>query len=250
VTDRPTVPVYNRSTPESVRAVDRFADGVTWIAHPDEDGRRASHALRAPDGVWLFDPLDGPGVEELLADLLARDGPGPNEVAGVAVCSSYHARDAGRVAARHDVAVHVPVWMDRVPERVEAAPIERVEGEGQLADSGFRLRRCEPFPGWQEAFAYRQGDGTLYVPDSLGTTPLHTVGDERLGVTLVRRPQPPRALLGDLTPERVLVGHGSGVHDRASEALADALAGARRRLPRGLLASLGTQVRALVAATR
>lgn len=230
--------MYARDAPTDLRPIDRWDGGVGWLAHPEETGLRAGHAVRGDGGgAWVFDPLDAPGLDDLLAEV--------DEVAGVAALSSFHARDAGAVARRHGVAVHVPRWMERVEARVDA-PVERYDS--RLGDSGFRILRSEPFPGWQEAFAHRESDGTLLVPDTLGTTPLHAVGDERLGVTLARRLRPPRDALGGLAPERILVGHGPGVFEDATAALGDALSGARRRLPRALTSDLGTQVRALVAA--
>ena len=48
--------------------IGRWDGGVGWIAHPEERGRRASHAIRGEDGdVGVFDPLDAPGVDDLLA---------------------------------------------------------------------------------------------------------------------------------------------------------------------------------------
>ena len=226
---------YDRGAPADLQAVDRWDGGVGWLAHPDEAGRRTSHAIRGEDGTWVIDPLDAPGVDDLLAGL--------GEVAGVAVLSNYHARDAGAIACRHDVPVHVPAWLERVPARIDA-PVERFDGE--LGHSGFEVRRLAPFPGWVEGVAYRESDGTLYVPDVLGTAPLYTVGDERVGVYLLCRPFPPRRVLGDLDPDRLLLGHGAGVFEDAGEALADALAGARRRFPAALVGSGPAQVRALL----
>ncbi|PSQ17376.1 hypothetical protein BRD00_07965 [Halobacteriales archaeon QS_8_69_26] len=233
------MPVFDRGDADEYRIVDRFDGGVGWIAHPDETGRRASHAVRGDDGVWVFDPLDAPGVDELVVDL--------GEVTGVAVLSNYHARDAGVFACRHGVPVYLPGWMDRVADRVDA-PVERYREE--LGDSGFAVRGPGRFPGIQEAVAYREDDGTLYVPESLGTAAAYTVGDERLGPPLFRRALPPRGLLAGVDLERILVGHGEGVFEDAAAALEDALSGARRRFPRALLAHGATQVRALVAAAR
>lgn len=127
------MPMYARHDPETGTVVDRWSDGVSWMAHPEETGRRASHAISGDDGVWLFDPLDAPGVDDLVADL--------GDVAGVAVFSNYHARDAGTFAERHDVPVSVPSWVDRVDERV-TGPVERFDGE--LGASGFRVRASNP----------------------------------------------------------------------------------------------------------
>ncbi|MEA1932308.1 MAG: hypothetical protein U9O06_12280, partial [Euryarchaeota archaeon] len=86
--------MYDRSRPTDPQ-IDRWDEGAEWIAHPDETGRRASHLITGPDGVWLFDPLDIPDLDELIADY--------GELEGVAICSNYHARDADAIARRHDV---------------------------------------------------------------------------------------------------------------------------------------------------
>jgi hypothetical protein len=205
----------------SLREIDRWDGGVGWIAYPDERMQRASHALVAGDEVWVIDPVDAPALDDLLADL--------GTVAGVAVCLDRHERDAATVATRHDVPVYVPDWMDGVASDLDA-PTERFGAE--LGDSGYRVRRVRDasFPPWQEAALYGPDD-TLLVPEAVGTASFFLAGDERLGVHPMLRPVPPRRALGDLAPERVLVGHGEGVFDDATAALRDALAGARRRLP-------------------
>ncbi|WP_439027393.1 hypothetical protein [Haloarchaeobius sp. DT45] len=234
------MPVYDRRHATDYAVVDEFDGGVGWLAHPDEEGQRTSHAIRGEEGrVWLFDPIDAAEVEQLYADL--------GEVAGVAVCSSWHARDAGVFARRHDVSVFVPEWMDRVDDRVDA-PVERYDGE--LGSSGFVVRRVDPLPGWQEAVCYRDADRTLYVPDVLSTAMKSCVGDERIGMFLFARFFPPREAFAGWRPERILVGHGTGVFDAADDALDDALEGARRRLPRGLFTRGPAQLRAMLGALR
>jgi hypothetical protein len=230
--------MYDRHAPTECTVVDRWSGGVGWLAHPEETGLRASHAFVGDDGgVWVVDPLDAPGVDDLLAGL--------GEVRGVVVLSNYHARDAASVAARHDVPVYLPRWLSRAADRVDG-PVEYVTGA--IESSGFEIRRYAPFPGWVEAFAYREADGTLYVPDALGTAPLFTVGDERLGIYLLCRLTPPRSVFADVAPDRILVGHGTGIFDDATAALADALDGARRRFPAALVANGWGQLRALAAA--
>lgn len=229
--------MYNRDTSIGYRTIDRWEGGVGWLAHPDETGQRASHAIVGEGGgVWLIDPLDAPGVADLYTDW--------GDVVGVAVLSNYHARDAGVVADRHDVPVYLPRWMGRVEERIDA-PIERYTTA--LGDSGFRIQKCSLLPGAHEAIAYRDSDRTLYVADVLGTAAGATVGDERIGMYLLARLFPPLAV-GEYTPERILVGHGTGVFENAASALADALTGARRRFPEALLTSGKEQLNALVAA--
>jgi hypothetical protein len=231
--------MYDRDTPTDCRMIDQWDNGVGWIAHPDEEGYRASHAIVGDSGdVWVIDPIDAPEVDELLADL------GTGGVTGVAVLSNYHARDAGVIADRYDVPVYLPEWMDRVEERIDA-PVERYTRI--LGESGFQVRKCKPFPDYYEAIAYRESDRTLYIPDVLGTASLYTVGDERIGVYLLARLFPPREM-DDFVPERILVGHGTGIFEDAAAALTDAITGARRRFPNALMTSGRTQLRAVTEA--
>lgn len=240
------MPTYVRDDPDDLQEIDRWRDGRGWMAHPEETTRRASHAIRDEnDRVWLFDPLDAPDVDDLVAEL--------GEVAGVAVFSNYHARDAGRIAERHGVAVHLPKSMTRVASRIDA-PIERYgavlgnTNSTELGDSGFQVRVRTPLPGWRESVAYRPSDGTLYVPDLLGTAPPYTVGEEDLGVYLFRRPAPPRSLFSGLETERLLVGHGEGVFDDAAQTLSRALDRARPGFPRALVENGPSQLRAFAGA--
>ena len=222
---------YDRAAPESAEQVLAWDGGVSWIAHPEEKGRRASHAIETGAGTWLVDPLDATNLESVLDPL--------EEVVGVVVCSSWHARDAGVLARRHDVAVHVPTWITRVTERIDA-PVK----EYTLAPSdAFRVIPCRPFPSFQEAFLVH-GE-TLVVPDSLVTVDHWLLDDERLGLPAFRRLQPPAQLRG-LEPERILVGHGPGVTERAPEALATALSGARQTAPRALVAHGPEMLRGMV----
>lgn len=226
---------YDRSTPTDLREIDRFEDGVGWLAHPTEGGRRASHAVKTDDGTWLLDPLWASGVEDLIESL-------EDEIVGVAVCSCWHARDADRFARTYDVPVYAPSWMSRLESRVNA-PLERYRGDLE----GIAVDRCEPFPGWSEAICYVESHDTLYVPDTLGTVDAFTVGDERIGLELARRLDPPRRLR-TLEPDRILVGHGEGVLEDATRALEYALAGGRRRLPRAVLENGPSTLRSVVGA--
>lgn len=233
------MPAKARGPATNPRVIDQFEGGVSWIAHPDELMQRASHAIRAGDGVWVVDPVDFPGLDDRLADL--------GSVAGVVVLFNWHARDAGAVAARHGVPVHVPAWVPGVAGRVDAA-VERFEDE--LADTGYRALPITPNRLWREAALFRAADGTLLVPDSVGTAPYFRAPGERLGVSPYQRPWPPRRVLGPLDPERLLVGHGEGIFEHATAALADALAGARRRAPAAIATNLATLPRTLAAALR
>ena len=195
--------------------------GFTWIAHPDEDMQRASHAVVGENGgVWVVDPVDAEGLDELLAEY--------GEVAGVVVLLNRHKRDAAAIARRHDVSVHVPDFMDAVAQDLDA-PVERVYTD--LGESGFGVHELIDNAFWKEAIIYGEHDDTLVVPEALGTAEYFLVGEERVGVHPALRLKPPKRLRR-FDPERVLVGHGAGIHEDASEAIQTALSGARRRTPR------------------
>jgi hypothetical protein len=217
--------LYDRGESDHARIVGEFEDAVSWIAHPEEEGKRASHAISTDEGVWLVDPIDAPNVHDPIDAL--------GDVAGVAVLSAYHARDAGRVARQYDVPVSIPEWMNRVEERVDA-PIERYVNAPGGSGAGFTTRACRPFPGWHEVFLFHEPSATLFVPDSLGTSHQFLLGDERLGVSVFRRLQPPTQLRG-VDPDRVLLGHGEPRSDDAAGELEAALTGTRRSFPKALL---------------
>ena len=72
---------YGRgSAPE----IHRWPGGLTWLAHPDEDMRRASHALAVDDdgrlsddpsasdaNLWLVEPIDVAGLDAVSTDGLS-----------------------------------------------------------------------------------------------------------------------------------------------------------------------------------
>lgn len=209
-----------------LEVVDRHPDGVGWLAHPEEGIQRTSHALVLDGDTWLVDPLDAPGVDDLLEDL--------PPVAGVVVLFAQHTRDAVALARRHDVAVHVPRWMAGVSDD-QPVPVHRTGTE--LADTGATVVKVTNSRFWQEAALFDEDDGTLVVPESLGTAPHFLAGDERLGVHPMRRLRPPRTL--DRFPaDRLLVGHGAGLDDDVTSAIASALETSRSNAPRLYLEDL------------
>lgn len=203
----------------ALREIDRWDHGVGWMAYPDEQMRRASHAFEVDGDVWVVDPVDAEGLDDLLADL--------GEVAGVVILLDRHKRDSAAIATRHDVAVHVPDWMDGVAGDLDA-PVERVHTE--LADTGYGVHEVVNNRFWQEAALYGEDTGTLVVPESVGTAAYFTNEDEPLGVHPMLRMLPPKQLRR-LDPERVLVGHGAGVHENAGAALRDAIDNSRSGAP-------------------
>lgn len=233
--------MYERGDSRGFLVVDRWDGGVGWIAHPGEASRRASHAVVEPDSddVWLFDPIDAPGVHDLVGEQSV------GSVAGVAVLSDYHVRDAERLADRFGVPVTVPTGLDRAAARVDG-PVERTDGP----IAGFDLHVLKPLHAYREAVAYRASDRTLYVPDLLCSCEAFRVGDERLGMNTLSRLRPPREPFASVEPARIVLGHGEGVFEDAPAALADAIGNARRRFPLALRSQLSTDVRALVGAVR
>lgn len=202
------------------REIDAFDGGFGWIAYPDEGMRRASHALVEDGDVWLVDPVDTVGLDDRLAEA--------GTVAGVVVLVDRHVRDGEAIAERHDVAVHIPETVGSLGDRVDA-PARTFRDE--MAETGYVAHPVfERFP-WREAALYSKDREALVVAEALGTNRFNTTPGERLGLQLFARLVPPTSL-GRFDPEHVLVGHGTGIHERADEALRTAFRGARRRLPR------------------
>ncbi|GGL21941.1 hypothetical protein GCM10009037_01630 [Halarchaeum grantii] len=203
----------------------QFAGGTTWLAHPEEAMARASHILDTDAGILLVDPVDAPGLDELVSEF--------GDVAGVVLLLDRHERDCTAVATRHDVPVYRPSFLTR-DVGVQTDPFS-----GTLPGTDYSLIRVLDTPVWNEAALF---DGeTLVVPEAVGTAEFFRGTDERLGVHPALRLTPPSALRG-LRPERVLVGHGTPVHEAATDSLRYALAHSRRNAPgvfaKGLLSAL------------
>jgi hypothetical protein len=218
------MPMKDSGTGSDWLEIDRFecetgTTGVGWIAHPDETMERASHALSVDGDVWVFDPVEMSGLDDLLTDL--------GEVAGVVVLLDRHKRDAAAVANRHDVSVFLPRFMADIADEFDA-PVETFDRE--LADTGYAVHEIVDNFAWSEAALYSEDDGVLVVPEAVGTTEYFLAGGERLGVHPALRLFPPKKL-ARFAPDRVLVGHGAGVHNGADTALDDALSGSRSRTP-------------------
>ncbi|SEH16067.1 hypothetical protein SAMN04487967_2408 [Natronorubrum sediminis] len=204
-----------------IQEIDRFDGGIGWIAHPEEQMKRASHALEKDGDVWVIDPVDAPGVDNLLAEL--------GDVTGVVVLLDRHTRDAEAIANRHNVPVYLPRFFDGVTEDLDA-PVARFSDE--LSDTGIEAYKLVDSRFWQEAALYDREEGTLVVPESVGASSYFLAGSERLGVHPMRRLVPPRDPLERFSPERILVGHGAGITTDAAGALEAALSTSRRRTPR------------------
>lgn len=187
------------------RWVDETDWGFGWIAPERPQLQLASHALLADGGVWVVDANDGDGVEERIRAL--------GEPAGVVQLLDRHRRDCADLARRFGVRHHVVSLEGVAP--FEAVPVVQ--------------RRW-----WRESALWWPERRVLVCADALGTVPHYfALGGEPLGVHPLLRLKPPRGL-AELEPEHVLCGHGAGVHERAAEAVHDALAHALRRAPRML----------------
>ena len=144
--------------------------------------------------VWLTDPVDAAGIEDRIRAL--------GEPGGVLQLLDRHERDCVRWAARLGVP-HCRAWQSVLDAPFVCLPV--------------REQRW-----WREVALWEPTRRTLVCADALGTVPFFRAPTERIGWHPLVRPFPPRSL-SFAVPERILVGHGAGVHDGATEALRDAL---------------------------
>ena len=197
-----------------MRFIDELDGGFGWVA--DERLSRTAHALAVDGRVWLIDPLDTDGLDERIRAL--------GEPAGVIQLLDRHGRDSATLAWRLGVPLHV------VPRSLPGTPFTF------LSVASWRL--------WQEVALWWPERRILVCADALGTIPFFRAGSEPIGPHPFLRPFPPWTLRG-LAPLHVLVGHGEGRHGPAAAAeVDDALAYARRRIPRwlaGLRRATGSQ---------
>ena len=185
------------------RFVDEHEWGFGWVSSEQPMLRLTSHALLADSGVWLTDPSESNGVEQRIRAL--------GEPAGVLQLLDRHNRACAAFAERLGVPHH------RVP----------FDGVGPFETVAIVRRKP-----WHEVALWWPERRVLVTADALGTVPHYFALDgEPLGVHPLLRLTPPRQL-ARLEPEHVLCGHGAGVHDRATQALRDAVATSRTRLPR------------------
>jgi glyoxylase-like metal-dependent hydrolase (beta-lactamase superfamily II) len=198
-----------------VRLCDETEWSVGWVV-ADEFMERCSHALRDGEGrVWVIDPVADEDAEARIRAL--------GEPAGVIQLLDRHNRDCADLAGRLGVQHH------RVPfDGVPGSPFEVI---------AVRRRRR-----WQEVALWWAERRVLVCADALGTARYYRAGDEPLAVNPLMRFFPPRALV-QVEPETILVGHGEGLHDGATEALHDALSSPWRRLPKLAVSLAGGRAR-------
>ena len=189
---------------------DEFEHGLEWVPEGDRIAR-TSHAVVAGDRVWLTDVVDGPGLEERISAL--------GSPAGVVQLLDRHPRDNTAVAERLGVPLH-------------EVPFTEVEG------APFVVLPVAKRRFWREIALWFAEDRILVCADALGGLGYFRARDEPFGVHPFLRLFPPKKL-ATLEPEHVLFGHGPGFHGHeAPQALRDAFAKPRRRLPQVLLNGL------------
>ncbi|MEP6909587.1 MAG: hypothetical protein ABI896_04045 [Actinomycetota bacterium] len=192
----------------TLRFSDDFDYGLEWWPD-DERLQRTSHALLSGAHVWLTDVVDAPGIDQRIRAL--------GEPVGVVQLIDRHSRDCAAVAERLGVPLHVTPFTD-----IKGAPFVVVP----LARRRF----------WRETAIWFYETRILVCGDALGSLPYFRAPGEPFGVHPLLRLFPPRRALASLEPEHILFGHGEGFHGAdAPAALKEALATARRRLPRALL---------------
>ena len=188
----------------SLELCDEFEGSFGW----SEPGfmERTSHALEIGGKVFVFDPVDSPGVDGRIAAL--------GEPEAVVQLLDRHDRDCAAFAARLGVP-HLRMRAAQGEPRFELLPV-----------AWSRI--------WKEVAFWEAGRAVLVVGDALGTAGYFTASAERLAVHPFLRLRPPRAL-AKLEPRHVLCGHGAGIHgEEAALAVEEALTTARRRAPRWL----------------
>lgn len=207
-------------------------DVLWWLADPTETIQRASHAIAIDDRRLAIDPVDCPGLDDRLESAGGIDG--------VAVLMDRHARDARAIAARHGVPVYVPAEARRIAAAV-GGPVVSLEVD--FDETGVDLRWVVSNRFQEEVALWRPRDGTLLVPESIGTARYFCAGGERIGIHPIARLRPPVKSLGGLDANRLFVGHGPPVVDLEPGEIDASLANARRRLPRAWLTALAGWIR-------
>jgi len=186
---------------KEVEIDDRLPWAISWTA--SEPLERSSHALLHEGRVWLIDPF---------ADEAAlRAAVGLGEMAAVVQLLDRHPRDCEAVAERFSVP-HL-----RLPESLPGSP--------------FEVHRMIWKPRWRELCLWWEGHRALVVAEAVGASRYTAVGDQPLGVHPFLRMKPPEAL-GRFSPDVLFPGHGPAIQSNAAAALDQALARARKDIPR------------------
>jgi hypothetical protein len=200
-----------------VRFLDEFEHGFGWQLAEPELMERTSHAVGVDGRAWVMDALEGDGVEERIRAL--------GDPAGVVQLLDRHNRDCA-------------IWSERLGVSLHVTPFDGVEGAPFEVIPVVRRKR------WQEVALWFPAERILAVADALGTAAYFRAGDEPVGVNPLLRFKPPRKAFAGLEPLHVLCGHGQGGHgEGVPDAVREALATARRRLPSAWLSGFRASLR-------
>jgi len=213
----------------AIEVAHRWDHGCSWKLQGAGQLACRSHALRDLDGrVWLVDPIDGIGLDALLAEL---DG----DVVGVIVLLDRHLRDAESLASRHECRLLVPPGRWR-PGHPAPAAAERIAGE--VAACPFRFLPLVVRPGqWLEWALWWPDQRVLVIAEAAGSANYYLASaQERLAIHPMLRVLGPPTALADASmepePELLLMGHGDAVEGTDIEQLlTGAVEAARRTLP-------------------
>ena len=213
------------SHPDPVRVDWSTPYGRSWVGESDTSGELHGHALRVGDDVWVIDPIDGPNLDEVLADL-------GGTVRHVVVALDRHQRDAHAFAERHGATLHVvagdirqqiPEHCERFDDHLEGSPFTVVP----VIDKG---------KVWSERALWWDEHDLLVIPEALGSSAQFRTGtDNPVAVHPALRMTPPRAAFARATPSTILFGHGPAVTDGATEALQVALDESRSKAPQAAM---------------
>lgn len=229
-------------TMQRVTECDRFQDGITWTLEGESLLACRAHALVDDDGgVWLVDPIDGDGLDELVAPL--------GGVAGVVVLLDRHLRDAPAIAARHAAPLLVPPgrWRRGHPMPDEAITLGSPEA-GDLDPPFAFAPMVERGGQWLEWALWWPDRRVLVLAELVGASSFYSPGDEPWGL------HPAMQLLG--APSQVgsdgdepfrdelaegeftlLVGHGAAAQVATLDQVESLLRHPRRGIP-GLVARM------------
>lgn len=194
--------------------VDHWENGFGWIAKPEENMRRTSHAF-VDNGVYLVDPVDAKNLDQKLDER--------GEVKGIVILFGRHVRDSEKLAERHDCHIYVPEWF----ERELNAEVEKISNS--VPGTDWEIQTVVDSRISKEAALYHKKTKTLLVADSLGTANHLRGRGEKLGMSPLYRINPPQKLL-DFEPERIFCGHGKGIEHEATETMEETISKGRRKL--------------------
>ena len=198
-----------------MQTCDELPFALGWIAPRPALMERASHALSTDAGVYVIDPVDVPDAEARVRAL--------GEPAGVIQLLDRHERDGQSFADRLGVPLH------RLPF-------------GGVPDSPFQMIRVLETPWWKEVALWWPERRVLVVADALGSAGYYRAPGERIGVSPVLRPLPPRRL-SSVEPHHVLFGHGTGIHGHdAAAAVQAAISGSLGRMPAWLMSQVRSRL--------